>query len=126
MIKDRMEVTGARWGLDGAEAVLRLRALVGNGAFDDYFAFHLRQVRRRKPHDEEITEEWLGETDEPEIRGVGAHYADEGGWVVEVWAQEFYRQDPLGVELRQRIQAALRAVDGVTDVYEHHNEGWGV
>jgi hypothetical protein len=25
LIKDRMEVTGARWGLDSAEAVLRLR-----------------------------------------------------------------------------------------------------
>ena len=37
LIKDRMEVTGARWSLDGAEAVLKLRALVGNGDFDDYF-----------------------------------------------------------------------------------------
>jgi hypothetical protein len=26
LIKDRMEVVGARWGLDGAEAVLELRA----------------------------------------------------------------------------------------------------
>jgi len=50
LIKDRMEVTGARWGLDGAEAVLKLRALVGNGDFDDYFAFHLRQEKRRN-HD---------------------------------------------------------------------------
>jgi len=31
LIKDRMEVTGGRWGLDGAEAVLKLRALRGNG-----------------------------------------------------------------------------------------------
>jgi hypothetical protein len=38
-----MEVTGARWSLDGAEAVLKLRALAGNGDFDDYFAFHLKQ-----------------------------------------------------------------------------------
>ena len=36
LIKDRMEVTGARWSLDGAQAILRLRALVGNGDFDDY------------------------------------------------------------------------------------------
>jgi hypothetical protein len=27
LVKDRMDITGARWGLDGAEAVLRLRAL---------------------------------------------------------------------------------------------------
>ena len=45
-----MEVTGARWGLDGAEAVLKLRALAGNGDFDDYFAFHLRQEKQRN-HD---------------------------------------------------------------------------
>jgi hypothetical protein len=50
LIKDRMEVTGARWGLDGAEAVLRLRALVGNGDFNDYFTFHLKQEKRRN-HD---------------------------------------------------------------------------
>jgi hypothetical protein len=50
LIKDRMEVTGARWSLDGAEAVLKLRALVGNGDFDDYFTFHLKQERQRN-HD---------------------------------------------------------------------------
>ncbi len=50
LIKDRMEVTGARWSLDGAEAVLKLRALVGNGDFDDYFAFHLKQEKQRN-HD---------------------------------------------------------------------------
>jgi hypothetical protein len=49
MIKDRLEVTGARWSLTGAEAVLRLRALVGNGDFDD-FAYHLRQQRHRDHH----------------------------------------------------------------------------
>src|SRR5207245_10572925 len=27
LVKDRMEVTGARWGLEGGEAVLKLRAL---------------------------------------------------------------------------------------------------
>ena len=47
LIKDRMQVTGARWNLDGAEAVLKLRALVGNGDFDEYFAFHLEQEKQR-------------------------------------------------------------------------------
>jgi hypothetical protein len=42
-----MEVTGARWSLDGAEAVLKLRALAGNGDLDDYFDFHLRQQKQR-------------------------------------------------------------------------------
>jgi hypothetical protein len=50
LIKDRMEISGARWSLDGAEAVLKLRALVGNGDFDEYFAFHLRQEKQRN-HD---------------------------------------------------------------------------
>jgi hypothetical protein len=47
LIKDRMDLTGARWGLDGAEAVLKLRALRTNGDLDDYWRFHLDQERRR-------------------------------------------------------------------------------
>ena len=50
MIKDRMEVTGARWGLDSAEAVLRLRALRGNGDLDDYLGYHFQQEKHRN-HD---------------------------------------------------------------------------
>jgi hypothetical protein len=47
LVKDRMDITGARWGLAGAEAVLKLRALRCNGDFDEYWQFHLRQERRR-------------------------------------------------------------------------------
>ena len=47
IVKDRMDITGARWGLDGAEAVLKLRALKANGDFDDYWRFHLAQERKR-------------------------------------------------------------------------------
>jgi hypothetical protein len=50
LIKDRMEVTGARWGLDGAEAVLKLRALRGNGDLDDYLDYHFQQEKHRN-HD---------------------------------------------------------------------------
>jgi hypothetical protein len=42
-----MDITGARWGLAGAEAVLTLRAMVANGDFDDYWTFHLRRERER-------------------------------------------------------------------------------
>jgi len=42
-----MDITGARWGLAGAEAVLKLRALRTNGDFDDYWAFHLTQEHTR-------------------------------------------------------------------------------
>ena len=47
LIKDRMDLTGARWGLHGAEAILQLRALRANGDFDDYWRYHLAQERRR-------------------------------------------------------------------------------
>lgn len=47
LVKDRMDVTGARWSLDGAEAVLRLRALRASGDFEDYMDFHCRQERLR-------------------------------------------------------------------------------
>lgn len=40
LVKDRMDVTGARWSLTGAEAVLRLRALRSSRDFDEYWTFH--------------------------------------------------------------------------------------
>lgn len=40
LVKDRMQVTGARWSLTGAEAVLRLRALRSSHDFDEYWTFH--------------------------------------------------------------------------------------
>jgi hypothetical protein len=40
LVKDRMDITGARWSLDGAEAVLLLRALRSNGDFDTYWTYH--------------------------------------------------------------------------------------
>jgi len=47
IVKDRMDITGARWGLEGAEAVLKLRALKINGDFDAYWRFHRAQERKR-------------------------------------------------------------------------------
>jgi hypothetical protein len=47
LVKDRMDITGARWGLAGAEAILTLRALISNGDFDSYWTFHLVQEHRR-------------------------------------------------------------------------------
>lgn len=47
LIKDRMDITGARWGLAGAEAVLKLRALYSTGEFDQYWNYHLRQEHQR-------------------------------------------------------------------------------
>ncbi|CAI7973405.1 conserved hypothetical protein [Frankia sp. Hr75.2] len=50
LVKDRFDITGARWGLDGAEAVLLLRAVVTNGDFDAYWAYHLDQEQHRNHH----------------------------------------------------------------------------
>jgi len=42
-----MGITGARWGLDGAEAILTLRALIACGEFDGCRAFRLRLEHHR-------------------------------------------------------------------------------
>ena len=50
LVKDRMDITGARWGLQGAEAILKLRALLSNSDFDSYWDYHLARERHRN-HD---------------------------------------------------------------------------
>jgi hypothetical protein len=47
LVGDRLDITGARWGLQGAEAVLKLRALWTNGDFPAYWRYHLAQEHRR-------------------------------------------------------------------------------
>jgi hypothetical protein len=47
LVKDRLDLTGSRWGLIGAETVLKLRALRTNGDFDEYWKFHLDRERHR-------------------------------------------------------------------------------
>jgi hypothetical protein len=47
LIQDRLGITGARWGLEGAEAILKLRAIHSSGDWDDYWRFHERQEARR-------------------------------------------------------------------------------
>jgi hypothetical protein len=47
LIGDRLDITGARWGLEGAEAVLTLRAVIANGDFDEYWRFHLTREHQR-------------------------------------------------------------------------------
>lgn len=43
LVEDRMAITGARWSLPGAEAVLLLLAVIMNGDFAAYWRFHLQQ-----------------------------------------------------------------------------------
>jgi hypothetical protein len=47
LIKDRMDLTGARWRLKSAEAVLRIRSLRSSGDFEQYWAFHRTQEHKR-------------------------------------------------------------------------------
>jgi hypothetical protein len=47
LVGDRLDITGARWGLQGAEAVLKLRALWSNGDFPAYWRYHLAQEHQR-------------------------------------------------------------------------------
>ena len=47
LIKDRMDLTGARWSLAGAEAILRIRSVKSSGDFTDYWAFHEQQEFNR-------------------------------------------------------------------------------
>src|SRR5258706_13220110 len=50
LVADRMDITGARWGLDRAEAILKLRAITTNGDFDTYWTYHVQQERQRVHH----------------------------------------------------------------------------
>jgi hypothetical protein len=47
IIGDRLSITGARWGLDGAEAILTLRAVISNGDFAQYWRYHLAREHQR-------------------------------------------------------------------------------
>jgi hypothetical protein len=47
LIKDRMDLTGARWRLPSAEGVLRLRSLQASGDFDAYWQYHELQELER-------------------------------------------------------------------------------
>ena len=47
LVQDRMGITGARWGLDGAEAVLLLRAVWTSRDWVAFWEFHLRREHER-------------------------------------------------------------------------------
>jgi hypothetical protein len=47
LVADRMDITGARWSVEGAEAVLKLRAVRANGDFEAYWPWHLDRERLR-------------------------------------------------------------------------------
>jgi hypothetical protein len=61
LVKDRMDITGARWGLAGAEAILRLRSLRSSGDLARYWEFHRAREfeRNHASRYDEAEEFWL-------------------------------------------------------------------
>lgn len=47
LVKDRMELTGTRWRVPGAQAMLDLRAIYLNGDWDGFQQHRIKQERRR-------------------------------------------------------------------------------
>jgi hypothetical protein len=47
LVQDRMGITGARWGLPGAQAILWLRAINTSGDTDAYWAWHIAREHQR-------------------------------------------------------------------------------
>jgi hypothetical protein len=47
LVRDRLDITGARWDVPDAEAVARLRAVRASGDWDEYWAFHERKDAER-------------------------------------------------------------------------------
>lgn len=47
LVKDRMEGSGMRWTINGAQAVLNIRAIKKNGDLDDYWQKHMSNEAKR-------------------------------------------------------------------------------
>ena len=47
LINDRLDITGARWSLQGAEAVLKLCSLNSSGDWEEYWSFHRSRAEER-------------------------------------------------------------------------------
>ena len=67
LVNARMNRSGARWSLTGAEAILRLRALVKSGDFDDYWTFHEAREHERN-HLDAYADRCLPQLHKPAVR----------------------------------------------------------
>jgi len=47
LVKNRMEIAGARWGIRGAESILKLRSVVKSDNWDEYWEFVTTNARLR-------------------------------------------------------------------------------
>ncbi|MFD5749042.1 hypothetical protein [Streptomyces sp. NPDC127033] len=47
LVADRLAITGSRWSVPGAKALLQLSAIISNGDFTAYWHCHVRQEHTR-------------------------------------------------------------------------------
>ncbi|TFE30164.1 hypothetical protein E0F15_12270 [Frankia sp. B2] len=66
IIEDRFGLTGARWSPDGAEDILKLRAVVINGDLNTYLTYYKQRY---------LTEHHLARYDPASIPDLGLHPA---------------------------------------------------
>jgi hypothetical protein len=66
LVKDRMELSGMRWTVSGAEALLALRAVNENGDWDDFHAFR-RAQRHQRLYGTPMNTDWLDQLERLEI-----------------------------------------------------------
>jgi hypothetical protein len=45
VVKDRMEISGARWGINGSESILKLRSVAKSKDWDEYWEFFTTQAK---------------------------------------------------------------------------------
>ena len=82
-------------------------------------------VRRVQYEDSDEAWERDIQMDDGEVRFVEALHNDaDGDWQVAASLMELVREEPLAGELRDRIAAALRSVEGVETADEMDTEAW--
>ncbi len=48
IVKDRMEISGARWGINGGESILKLRSLMKSDDWEEYWNYYMSQAKDKK------------------------------------------------------------------------------
>jgi hypothetical protein len=66
LVKDRMELSGMRWSMSGAEAILALRSVNENGDWDDFHAYRRAQCHQRL-YGTPLNKDWLEQVERLEI-----------------------------------------------------------
>jgi len=45
VVRDRMEISGARWGINGSDSILKLRSVAKSKDWDEYWEFFTAQAQ---------------------------------------------------------------------------------